>query len=117
VQKLVVKPFEIEKPIDVGGQQITLKTAGARALLKVVLGAKPAPPPMIATSMEDIQRPQMMLVPVFMFECNPDATEEEEWHFLITPANKVITLEDELLFHCDTLLYPDGKIFFIYEIK
>lgn len=113
MKKFIVKPYELNAPLDPNGQLATITAPKGAKLLKAILGAKPATPALISVPGQNPQQ-QIMLVPVFMFECGLDQ-EDEEREFLIIPPNKPIEDDIYSFDFCDSLLYPDGKLFFVYE--
>jgi hypothetical protein len=58
--------------------------------------------------------PQMELIPVVFFEVDVEAPETEK-EFIIIPPGVIINIETHLGY-CGSFMYPQGAIFFLFEV-
>lgn len=76
--------------------------------------AKPMKVSIIA-SVSGKTAPQMELLPVVIFEVDPDAEEKDRLFIVIPPGMTIEVPNGKMLEYRGSFLYPQGAIFFMFE--
>lgn len=69
----------------------------------------------VITSVTGKSSPQMELIPVIIFEIDPDAEKRDRAFIVIPPGTTIEVSDDKRLEYRGSFMYPQGAIFFMFE--
>lgn len=95
-----------------GSVHKTIKVKRPGNVVQTLVSARPSKASIIASTKET--GPMMELVPIIIFEVDPDSQEEIDRKFIIIPAHMAIDSTGYLEYR-GSFLYPQGVIFFMFE--
>jgi len=113
--KRTIIPIELE-PLTPDGGSVDVEVMDPGNLVDVLLQPKKLDvvPASLLTHLKSPNEPVHILVPIMMFEIDPDSQVKRKRSFAFIKAMKIIESENEVK-HRTRLHYPDGRVFFVYE--